>query len=467
MFATGALGATLCIARVDGSHHPASMSQTAPLTRVLRAAALAITVAACGADQKSGVERRPIPEYGHQGYRQDIPDAKRGNAVFEQAAFAREGNYLITTGTGLHVWNAVNGGLLRIIPGFLDRRDRIVVDGTRHLLIARRGAIAPNEANAPGLWIWDLRDGTKVTVIPEAENAQLSPIGITPAGGVVVMRAGAIEVWALDGSGRRMMIEPPAGQKLCTSGGGGSVTYNDKQCAELSHSGRWLAVVARNPDSTMAPGQAYVADLQRGVLSRVTVPTQAASDWFDSFSFSNDDRVLAMGGSSGLTMITINADGIAADSAGASFIAGDHKRNHFLVPMLLSADDDRLIALGDQLQVSVFDPASHELIGRVVPPAKDWEGSLRVSANGARAVTYRFVADILVVIDGRTGQQRGYVCPYFCNQLHNPVELPYAVTADGRRVAVGGKPGAGIFDIDADTLVAPLNDPAMSALPKR
>ena len=118
------------------------MSQTALLSLVLRTAALAITLAACGADQRSGVEEKPIPEYAHQGYRQDMPDANRGNAVYEQAAFTRQGNYLITVGTGLHMRNRENGALLRIIPGFLDRRERIVVHGTRHLLIARRGTIA-------------------------------------------------------------------------------------------------------------------------------------------------------------------------------------------------------------------------------------------------------------------------------------------------------------------------------------
>ena len=463
----GVIGVSLRFACVDRSHHPAFMSHTPPLTCVLRAAVIAIALTACVSDPKLYGNRKPIPDYAHQGFRLDIPEARRGNAVFVQAAFAREGNYLITTAAGIHVWNAENGALLRIIPGFLDRRDRIVVDGTRHLLIARRGAIKPNEAIAPGLWIWDLRDGRNVTVIPEADNAQLAPVGITASGDVVVVRAGAIEVWALDGSGRRMMIEHPAGQTFCTSGGGGSVTYNDKQCHELSPSGRWLAVVARNQDSASAPAQAYVADLQRGVLTPAPLPTQAAGDSFDSLAFSSDDRVLAMGGSSGLTIVTIGTEEIATDSSGASFVAGDYKRNRFLVPMLFSPLDARLIALGDQLQLSVFDPASHALLGRVLPPPADWEGALRISANGARAVTYRFVADILVVIDGNTAKQRGYVCPYFCNSLHNPIELPYAVSADGRRVAVGGRLGAGIFDVDGDTLIAPLNDPAMPALVKR
>ncbi|HEY9225355.1 MAG TPA: hypothetical protein VIP11_01830 [Gemmatimonadaceae bacterium] len=70
-------------------------------------------------------------------------------------------------------------------------------------------------------------------------------------------------------------------------------------------------------------------------------------------------------------------------------------------------------------------------------------------------------SDILTVIDGATGKQRGYVCPYFCNRLHHPVEVPFAVSPDGRLVAASQRNGAGIFDVDADTLIAPLEDPAM------
>jgi hypothetical protein len=129
--------------------------------------------------------------------------------------------------------------------------------------------------------------------------------------------------------------------------------------------------------------------------------------------------------------------------------------------MTFTANNTRIVALGDQLQVSTFDAVTGALVGRVAPPFEDWEGSLRVSLDGSRAVAYRFVADILVNIDGETGQQLGYLCPYFCNRLHNPVEVPYAVSPDGRRVASGGRLGAGIWDTDTDTLIAPLEDPAL------
>jgi hypothetical protein len=135
--------------------------------------------------------------------------------------------------------------------------------------------------------------------------------------------------------------------------------------------------------------------------------------------------------------------------------------------MAFTADDRRVVALGDQLQITTFDVGTGQLAGRVTPPFEDFEGVLRVSADGSRAVAYRFLSDILVVIDGTTGRQHGYLCSYFCNRLHNPIEVPYAVSPDGRRVAAGGRLGAGLWDTDADTLIAPLEDPALPPLGPR
>jgi hypothetical protein len=117
--------------------------------------------------------------------------------------------------------------------------------------------------------------------------------------------------------------------------------------------------------------------------------------------------------------------------------------------------------------VATCDAVTGALAGRVKPPFEESEGALPVSADGSRAIAYRYVADILVVTDGNSGQQRGHVCPYFCNRAHNPVDVPYAVSPDGRRVANGGRLRAGLWDTDADSLIAPLRDPAMPALKPR
>jgi hypothetical protein len=419
-------------------------------------------------DPKFILEKRPIAEVKHMGFRQDIGDDRRGNAGFHSAVFTREGKYLVTFGRGgFRVWDPSNGTLLRTIQGTLDGNDQIVADGTLHRLLARRGDVAPTDPLASGLGIWDLRDGSLVGMIPEAETEPAIPVGITARGEAVVFRARHIETWALDGSGRRIVIAPPAGQYFCERGIVSPFTYTDRECFELSRSGRWLAVIARNPDDYPSVAHAFVADLDRGQLAPIALPEAAIRSGAQSLAFSNDERTLAIGVANGMWLVNAGTIEIQADQHVGRFIAGDHPRNDFLVPMAFTADDRRVVALGDQLQITTFDVGTGQLAGRVTPPFEDFEGVLRVSADGSRAVAYRFLSDILVVIDGTTGRQHGYLCSYFCNRLHNPIEVPYAVSPDGRRVAAGGRLGAGLWDTDADTLIAPLEDPALPPLGPR
>ena len=72
--------------------------------RSLAATALVLSSVACGGDPRSSLEKRPIPEVQHHGFRQDVADEQRGNAVFYKAVFTREGNYLVTAGQGYRVW---------------------------------------------------------------------------------------------------------------------------------------------------------------------------------------------------------------------------------------------------------------------------------------------------------------------------------------------------------------------------
>ncbi|MDH4131517.1 MAG: hypothetical protein OEV95_06890 [Gemmatimonadota bacterium] len=425
-------------------------------------AALALLGAlACDRDPKFMLEKKPIAEVRHMGFRQDIDDERRGNASFDKAVFTREGNYLVTAYPGFRVWDPNSGALRRTINGTLDGNDRIVVDGTFHRLLARRGDVAPNSPLAPGLGIWDLRDGSLVGTIPETDRERAIPVGTTAGGGAVVIREGQVETWGLDGSGRRQVIAPPEGLRFCERGTAGTVTYNDKQCFELSPSGRRLAITAWDPEVQPRVIHSLLVDLERGSVTPLLPSGDALSQGIYGFAFSPDERTLAMGVFEGMWLLPLDDKGMAGAAARGRFVAGEHKRNRFLTPMTFTADGSRIVALGDQLQVSAFDAATGALVGRITPPFEDWEGALRVSADGARAVAYRFVSDILVVMDGAAGTQLGYLCPYFCNRFHNPVEVAFAVSPDGRRVASGGRLGAGIWDTDADTLVAPLEDPAL------
>lgn len=431
--------------------------------RVLVAVFVFLPAIACTRDSLSILEKKPIAKVSHHGFRNDIPDERRGNAVFYNAVFTRDGKYLVTAGRGFRVWNPQTGALLRHIPGTLDGNDPIVVDGTHHRLLARRGDVAPNMPEANGLGLWDLRTGALAGFIPETFDQRAIPIGTTASGFAVVLREGAFETWALDGSGRRKVIRPPEslGSRWPSCVGGISATYNDKHCWELSPSGRWLAVAATPREPVDAMTLFFLIDIETGRLSSIELPEDLRRNQLAAFGFSSDERMLAVGLSTGLWIFGPSRTSSASDERRGPFARGEHQRSPYLGAMAFAAGDTRVVTLGDQLQVSTFDVSTGALVGRVSPPFEDWEGVLRVSADGSRAIAYRFVSDILVVIDGATGTQRGYVCPYFCNRLHNPVEVPFAVSPDGRRVAVSRRHGAGIFDIDTDTLIAPLDDPAM------
>jgi hypothetical protein len=218
-------------------------------------------------------------------------------------------------------------------------------------------------------------------------------------------------------------------------------------------------VTAWDPNDHTTRPRPYVVDLEQGTVAPLIGPNGVQSGEY-GFAFSSDEHTIAVGTTEGMWLASFPPAN--SDTARRPFlIRGEHQRGQFLTPMAFTLNNTRIVALGDQLQVSTFDATTGALVGRVAPPFEDWEGSLRLSADGSRAVAYRFVADILVVIDGASGAQRGYLCPYFCNRLHNPVEVPYAVSPDGRRVASGGRLGAGIWDTDADTLIAPLEDPTL------
>ncbi|MGH9886384.1 MAG: hypothetical protein ACREBE_12695 [bacterium] len=423
---------------------------------------------ACGKeDPKFFYEKKPIPELPYQGFRQDIPNERRGNAAFAKAVFTADGRYLLTLGPGIKVWDAATGALLRTLPANLDGNDPLATDGTHHLVLAHRGDVAPHMPEATGYWIWDFQDGSRRGPIPEGSwpAHRTQPVGFTPRGEAVVLQSGgvSIDVWKLDGSGPRLRLAAPPGRRFCMIF---DPLAHDKQCAELSRSGRWLALTDHDPANNIAPIGTWLADLERGTLHRITLPDSVAvRSGNRGFAFSPDEQTLAL----------VTTDGMwigyrvgAGDSIAAGrFVRGEHQRNHFLLPIGYTADGKRIVAMGDQLTVATYDALTGALVGRVQPPFEDHEGAVRVSADGSRAIVYRYIADILVVIDGATGTRRGYVCPYFCNRALNPVAVPYAVSPDGRRVATGGRLGAGLWDVDADTLIAPLVDPARARLKPR
>lgn len=417
----------------------------------------------CGKeDVRYLLEKKPIAELPYQGYRRDIPAERRGNGTFVKGAFTRDDRYLVTLGPGISVWDPHTGALRRTLPASLQGDEWLVADGAHHVVLGRRNDVAPSDSESLGLWIWNLDDGTRAGPIPEASDTRRArPVGVTANGEVVVVRDGRIETWGLDGRGPRVTLEPPAGHAFCAPG---DPIYHDAGCASLSPSGRWLAIAVMDTTRANVGPDSWLVDVAAGTWRAVTLPPTVDLRSQRSYAFSPDERTLAIEVADGMWINHPVAAAPVTGEPGGQLVRGEHQRNHFLKPVAFAANGGRLVALGDQVTVATYNAATGALVGRTAPPFSDLEGVLHVSADGSRAVAYRFIADILVVIDGATGAPRGYVCPFFCNRAHNPVAVPYAVSPDGQRVATGGRLGAGLWSTDADTLIAPLMDPKRPAL---
>jgi hypothetical protein len=439
-----------------------------------RTTAIAATIAAASLHAACGTaagcfahsiayRQRAIPALPHAGDRRDAPPlAERGNGVFVGAAYDPTGTLLITLpyygSAPMHVWDANAGTIVSSlqagVPG--NNTQRIwMFDGPRTRLFAQK-------ANSRDFALFDLLTGNVISSVPYKRGEQPPfPVGLNAAGQALVFTPGFIELWNLD---------PPAVARreptvftderyvpTCVVGVGS--TYHDKHCWEWSTDRRTLAL-AYNPEKKVGADTEFVlidtATLQREPIER---PQGVKRQTFAYFAFSPDNRWLAVGMRDGMRFYDRRAREWGRE------VNGDHPRNDFLAPIRFSADSSRVIALGDQLQVAVYDPQSGARFGGHTPTKDDWEGVIEASADGSRVVLYKFSSDTIEVLDGANARRIGWVCPYFCNMRHNPVQVPYAVSPDGRSVAMSHRRGAAVWDTDTDTIRFPLHDPKRKPLP--
>jgi hypothetical protein len=244
---------------------------------------------------------------------------------------------------------------------------------------------------------------------------------------------------------------PPRRDALCERGLATGATYNDKQCFEPVAFGRRLAVTAHDAGGNAALSSVLV-DFQRGAWTpagcgghrRHGVHAFVLSSATSARSAQHAGRNVDLGalrpaarGTTGAVRSPRRAQArpVPVDGIHRGRLAQSHP------------------ATRPGLARSTWPPG----------PVAAWRrrsrtsGALRVSADGSRPslpVPRRHPGG-----DRRGDRmQRGYPCPYFCNRMHKSVDVPYAVSGwpdGGER----GCLGAGIWDTDADTLIAPLRTP--------
>lgn len=438
-------------------------------TTIFKAAAvitMGVVFAACNLLETAIGPRKAIAELPFAGDRADAPPLEeRGNAAFQFASFDESGAYLVTVPFmgpgGLAAWDGRTGALLSRIPTGLP----MVASTPVWMIDGTRGRLLGFKHPGPTYQLFDLKTGALISeVTPEVTDEKHPPQAAGLAGDgnqALFFVPGFLELWQLDPPAlvKRVESPMPADHYIPGCVGGIPATYNDKGCWEWSPDRRTLAVAFTPVFSPKSESHFVLIDAATLEATELTMPTEDPRRGLASFAFSPDNRWLAVGTDHQLLMY----DRVAR--AWGATVEGDHKRNRLIGPMGFTADSRRVVALEDQLQISVYDAETGARLGRHEPDFNDMEGELKVSRDGSRMLVYTFVSDIYEVLDGADAHHVGWVCPYFCNAMHNPIQPGYAVSPDGRSVAVSHRRGTAVWDTTTNQIRYPLSDPERKPLP--
>ena len=421
--------------------------------------------------------RKAIAELPYNGDRPDAPPlTDRGNAQFTDARFDDTGKLLVSLSwfgsARVQVWDAANGTLISgfdaIVPN-PGSRNIWMIDSARKRLFARNG-------KNDGFALFDLMTGETIAAFADTDDGEGGKTPPPPAfrepyatglvaGGTqaLIFKPGAMELWDVESARLAKRAPSPFTMQrffpTCTGGTPGSAYTDKPACWEWSTDHRTLAVAFTPEEPVQAYTQYMLIDATTLEVTRIKVPEEILTRSFTSFAFSPNGKWLVLGTSEGLWLYD------RANESFGRFIAGDQHRSNALAPMRFLPDSRRLIALGDQLQISVYDTETGVMLGRHSPTFENWEGILKVSDDGSRVLVYKFLSDTFEVLDGENGTRLGWVCPYFCNVLHAPLHPGFAVSPDGKSVAVSIRRGAAMWDTATDQIRFPLKDPKRKPLP--
>jgi len=450
------------------------------MKRALTAIVALLTVTGCEqAQQALGSampSRKAIAELQYSGDRPDAPPLEeRGNAVFTGAAYDDTGALLITQAwfgtTRMQVWDTTNGSLISgfdaIVPN-PGSRNIWMIDSKRRRLFARTG-------KNDGFALIDLMSGKTISTINDTDDGaggktapplpfnEWYPVGFTnDTTQVIIFKPGVIELWDVDPPRLAKRAPTPFSEKRfmpAAVGGTPGSTYTDKHSWEWSPDRKTLAVAYTPDDPVNAYTKYWLIDASTLAFERIELPEPERYGNFTSFAFSPDQRWLAFGNNTGMMIYDRTAKEWSHN------IKGQQHRNDALAPMRFTADSTTVIALGDQLQISTYDVATGSLKGRMETLPENWEGEIKVAGDGSRIIVYRFLSDTFEVLDGHTAKRLGWVCPYFCNIMHQPNQPGYAVSPDGKSVAAAHRRGAAVWDTATDQIRFPLKDPKRKPLP--
>lgn len=419
--------------------------------------------------------RKAIAELPYAGDRHDAPPLEeRGNAQFSDAVYDDTGALLITqTSSGssrMQVWDTATGALISgfdaIVPN-PGSRNIWMIDSTRKRLFARNG-------KSDGFALFDLMTGKTISEIADTDDGaggtraapkpfnDWYPVGLVNDNTqAMIFTPGAIELWDVDPPRLAKKAPSPFTEERFAPvavGGTPGSAYTDKHQWEWSPDRRTLAV-AYTRESTQGLTEYMLIDAATLAVERLEHPNDGQRRSHTGFAFSPDHHWLAAGDHEGFWLYD------RTTKAWLEQVDGEQHRSNALAPMRFIADSSRLIALGDRLQVSVYDIPSGSLVGRHQPAFENWEGIIRVNSSGSRIVLYKFSSDTFEVLDGSDAKRIAWVCPYFCNALHNPLHPGYAVSPDGRSVAISIRRGTAIWDATTDTIRFPMSDPKRKPLP--